>query len=103
VRSYLKHVRALVHLRPGSFGRSGHGAGEKPGDGLRQLARLVVDDNINLPGLRQYVQTILPERLIELSASARQIAARLPEQFNDLSPDDIAYLLRTWGKELDDE
>ena len=77
------------------------GQSKKPGDDLRRLARLIIDDNISASRLESYVRALLCDRLLELDWETRRFAARLIAVFDDLSPDDIAFILRRRAEQVD--
>lgn len=74
---------------------------KKPGDGLRQLARMVIDDNIPLRDLDRYLQHLLTDKLMEFDSQTRQYIKQLPELPEDLSPDDVAFILRRRADEIE--
>jgi hypothetical protein len=77
-------------------------ADAKPGDGLRELADLIVRDNVCGSSVPDYLQFLIEEQLIELDAQARRWARTVPVLFCDSTSSDLALALRRRATELDD-
>ena len=104
MRRYLRQVtEKLTFWRQAPVPQVPRPTAPRDGDGLRELACLVVEENVDLSHLPSFIDSLMAERLMELSGAARRVARELSRQFSDLSPDDVAYLLRRRAKALDSE
>jgi len=73
----------------------------RAGDGLRELAQMIVRDNVSSATLREYFKFLLEEQLIEPDALARRWARTVPDAFCDSNAADLALILRKMATELD--
>jgi hypothetical protein len=73
----------------------------RAGDGLRELAQMIVRDNVTSANLLEYFKFLLEEHLVEPDALARRWARTVPGTFCDSSPADLALILRKMATELD--
>jgi len=73
----------------------------RAGDGLRELAQMIVRDNVTGTNLLEYFKFLLEDHLIEPDALARRWARTVPDTFCDSSAADLALILRKMASELD--
>ena len=73
----------------------------RAGDGLRELARMIVRDHVSSATLLEYFKFLLEDQLIEPDALARRWARTVPEAFAGSSAADLASVLQKMAAELD--
>jgi hypothetical protein len=73
----------------------------RAGDGLRELAQMIVRDNVTSATLLDYLRFLLEDQLIEPDALARRWARTVPSAFSDSTPADLSLILRKMANELD--
>jgi hypothetical protein len=73
----------------------------RAGDGLRELAQMIVRDNVTSANILEYFKFLLEDHLVEPDALARRWARTVPATFCDSSAADLALILRKMATELD--